>query len=419
MKYSIFILMLTVLVTGSLQAAETNDNNDAENVYKQYVAAQSEGDNALAMKHILKYKEITRGKNHPETIEAMQLYGKLLSKNLDFREATTVLIEAQERATKTFGPFAGPNYQLYMDIAHTYSKKRRARLRTKLNYFNKALEALRESGQHKSLKYVGALISTVSELMRDGSLEGEYSQTYNDGGNMDNQMDSMSSDISGGGGTDLTEFGIDESYENYYDLAEAYLIEADELAGNLQDKDEYLRSKIAIIMARLKVMETAELASVPSTVEGGISTATEKKNYQREDKRLKDAIAAFSNDVEKNQQFLDLANQARMDIAWMNKDEKNMISMCADKLLDMSAKYSSYRLYDIMEGGRVIAPDLNMRVSKNIFKSLITLPRDRTRSNRKPRKPHFIPVCIDGELMAALINAPTVRIKETTNYEKD
>jgi len=108
-----------------------------------------------------------------------------------------------------------------------------------------------------------------------------------------------------------------------------------------------------------------------------------------------------------------------MDIAWMNKDEKNMVSMCADKLLDMSAKYSSYRLYDIMEGGRVMAHDLNMRVSKNIFKSLITLPRDRSRSNQKPRKPHFIPVCIDGELMAALINAPTVRIKETTNYEKD
>jgi len=419
MKPVIFISIFTVLIASSIQAAETNYNKDAENIYKQYVAAQSEGDDALAMKHIMKYKEITRGKNHPETIEAMQLYGKLLFKNLDFREATNVLIEAQERATKTFGPFAGPNYQLYMDIAHAYSKKRRARLKTKLNYFNKALEALRETGQHKSLKYVGALITTVSELMRDGSLEGEYSQTYNDSGNMANQMDSMSSDISGGGGTDLTEFGIDESYENYYDLAEAYLIEADELAGNLQDKDEYLRSKIAIIMARLKVMETVELASVPSTVEGGISTATEKKNYKREDKRLKDAIAEFSNDVEKNQQFLDLANQARMDIAWMNKDEKNMVSMCADKLLDMSAKYSSYRLYDIMEGGRVMAHDLNMRVSKNIFKSLITLPRDRSRSNQKPRKPHFIPVCIDGELMAALINAPTVRIKETTNYEKD
>jgi len=417
-KTSILIFLFSVLITASLQSAEINHNKVAEAVYQQYSAAQKAGNKTLAMKYILEYKEITRGKNDPETIDAMHLYGKLLFTELKYRGALDVLLEAQQRATKTFGPYDGPHFQLYMDIAHAYSKKRRASLRSTLNYFNKALETLRKTGQYESLKYVGALVSTVSELMRGGSLQGDYSQTYNDSKNMANEMDFLASDMNGGS-TDLTSFGIDESYENYYDLAEAYLIEADELAGKLESKDKYLRSKIAIIMARLKVMETAELASVPSTVEGSISPATEKENYQREDKRLKDAIAEFSNDAEINQQFLALANQARMDIAWMNKDEKHMVSMCVDKLLDMSAQYANHRLYDIMEGGRVMAHDLNMRVSKNIFKSLIALPRDGRRSNRKPKKPHFIPVCISGQLMAALINAPTVRIEETTNYDKD
>jgi hypothetical protein len=34
-------------------------------------------------------------------------------------------------------------------------------------------------------------------------------------------------------------------------------------------------------------------------------------------------------------------------------------------------------------------------------------------TNRKRvKKPHFLPVCIDGHLMAALINAPVVEIED-------
>ena len=161
-------------------------------------------------------------------------------------------------------------------------------------------------------------------------------------------------------------------------------------------------------------MKTADLSKVRIGIDGYISDATEKENYQQEDNRLKSAIIQLSKESEKNQAFLTIANRARMDIAWMSKDEDNMSQMCAENLTNMSSQYPSHRLYDIMEGGMVMAPELNLRVSKNIFKALRPRERDQRRNkNRSPKIPHFVPVCIDGQLMAALVNAPTVLVGES------
>ncbi len=66
-----------------------------------------------------------------------------------------------------------------------------------------------------------------------------------------------------------------------------------------------------------------------------------------------------------------------------------------------------------MENGTVSAPDFSFRISTNIFKPLASRGEQTTDGNGIPvKKPHFIPVCIDGRLMAALINAPTVTIEE-------
>jgi hypothetical protein len=70
-------------------------------------------------------------------------------------------------------------------------------------------------------------------------------------------------------------------------------------------------------------------------------------------------------------------------------------------------------LYAIADDGTVLTPDFSFRVSTNIFRALRSEGDQPTDKNGNPiRKPYFIPVCIDGRLMAALINAPTVTIEE-------
>ena len=73
-----------------------------------------------------------------------------------------------------------------------------------------------------------------------------------------------------------------------------------------------------------------------------------------------------------------------------------------------------YKLNDeIGEGGTVFAPDIGIRISTNIFKPLRTRGKQPTDKNGNPvKRPYFIPVCVDGHLMAALIHAPRVTIEE-------
>ena len=68
----------------------------------------------------------------------------------------------------------------------------------------------------------------------------------------------------------------------------------------------------------------------------------------------------------------------------------------------------------IADDGSVIAPTFSFRISSNIFKRLEASRFDTeslTRNRQSDNKPSF-PVCIDGRLMAALINAPKVTIEE-------
>jgi hypothetical protein len=70
-------------------------------------------------------------------------------------------------------------------------------------------------------------------------------------------------------------------------------------------------------------------------------------------------------------------------------------------------------LYAIAEDGSVLAPNFSFKVTSNIFRPVVRRGDEPTDKNGNPiRKPYFIPVCIDGRLMAALINAPTVTIEE-------
>ena len=125
------------------------------------------------------------------------------------------------------------------------------------------------------------------------------------------------------------------------------------------------------------------------------------------------AIDTLSQDIEQNKIFLTAANKVRMEIAWMGKDESRMAAMCTDGTLNSASDYSRDRLYAITDDGRVLAPNFGFRISTNIFKPLVSRGEQETDRNGIPvRKPHFIPVCIDGRLMAALINAPTVTIEE-------
>ena len=67
----------------------------------------------------------------------------------------------------------------------------------------------------------------------------------------------------------------------------------------------------------------------------------------------------------------------------------------------------------IMEDGTVIAPDIGLRISTNIFKALRSRGEPPTDEHGKPvKRPYFVPVCIDGRLMAALINKPRVTVEE-------
>ena len=118
-------------------------------------------------------------------------------------------------------------------------------------------------------------------------------------------------------------------------------------------------------------------------------------------------------DTETNSIFLNAANSVLLDIAWMDGDENRMMSMCSNGTLNSADEYPPDRLYEVMEGGMVFAPEIGIRVSKNIFRPLRSRNKQKEDKNgERVKKPYFIPVCIDGRLMAALIHAPKVTVEE-------
>jgi hypothetical protein len=209
-----------------------------------------------------------------------------------------------------------------------------------------------------------------------------------------------------------------QEYTSYFHLAEKYVLEAAEIGKQLETVDEYMSAKIAILQAKLKVMETADLDSVPQGVDGYISGGTARENYAREDGRLAAAIDKLAQDTDANAIFLEAANKIRMEIAWLGKDGTRVAAMCADGTLGSNTVYPPERIYEVTEDGVVIAPDVSMGVSRKLFQP-IRVKLD-SKGNRI-KQPHFVPVCVDGRLMAALTHVPKVTIEEVrqpTRYSR-
>jgi len=285
-----------------------------------------------------------------------------------------------------------------MNIGYAYSKWR-AGLSLRAKYFDRALEILRERGERESITYVTTLINIVINMMENGGLKGSYSSNLADNSNSLDGDDSF--------------LELEHEYRNYFYKAEKYVLEAVELGKKLENQDQYLSSKIAIAQAKLQVLETADLAAVPLGVDGYISGGTKRDRNDREEDRLVAAIDNLSQDIEKNKLFLTAASKVLMEIAWLGKDQSRMAAMCTDGTLNSASDYSPDRLYAIADDGSVLAPNFSFRITSNIFRPLRSRDEETTDKNGIPvRKPHFIPVCIDGRLMAALINAPTVTIEE-------
>jgi tetratricopeptide (TPR) repeat protein len=360
----------------------------------EYEQAMAAGDQIAAVRHVLEYAERNYGENHPATVRLTYRYGYVLYEARQYRQATEVLKQALERATATHGKSSEDAFQINMNIGYAMSRWSPS-LSNRTRYFDRALEILRENGERESIRYVTTLINITVNLMQDGGLEGEYST------NVGEYFDRLE---------DGDDFALMEhEYRNYFHVAEKYVVEAVELGQELETLDEYLSSKIAILQAKLNVMKTADLASVPMGVYGYISGGTEKKQYEREDDRLTTAIDELSEDIDQNGVFLTVANKVRMEIAWLSKDEARMMAMCTDGSLNSASDYSPDRLYEVSEDGMVVAPGLSMSISRNIFRPV----RIRRDSKGNPiKRPHFIPVCIDGRLMAALSHIPRVTVEE-------
>jgi hypothetical protein len=268
-----------------------------------------------------------------------------------------------------------------------------------MKYFDRALEVLQERGERESVEYVTTLVNIVVNLMDNDGLKGDYTSHIGDSLTSFEENDPF--------------LQLEHEYRNYFYKAEKYVEEAVEVSKELEDVDEYLSAKIAIAQAKLQVMETADLASVPMGVSGYISGGTKRKRNEREEDRLVTAIDKLSEDIDTNQIFIAAANKVMMEIAWMENDRGRMDAMCTDGTLNSASEYSPDRLYAIAEDGTVLAPNFGFRISTNIFKRLRSRedpPRDR--DGNLVKTPYFVPVCIDGRLMAALINAPTVTIEE-------
>ena len=393
-------LGLSCLFAASIAQASQDDMSKADELkmLSSYDTAMADGEQTAAVKYVLDYAEKAYGENAPATVTLTHRYGYLLYEDGNYREATEVLKKALERSTVAFGKSGGEAYEINMNIGYAYSQWR-AGLSLRTKYFDRALEILRERGEHESIAYVTTLINIVVNMMDNGGLKGSYSSNLADNSNSFDGDDSF--------------LELEHEYRNYFYKAEKYVLEAVELGKKLENQDEYISAKIAIAQAKLQVLETADLAAVPLGVDGYISGGTKRDRNDREENRLMTAIDNLSQDIEKNKLFLTIANKVLMEIAWLDKDKGRMATMCTNGALNSASDYSPDRLYAIAEDGSVLAPNFGFRVSTNIFKPLVSRGEQETDRNGIPvKKPHFIPVCIDGRLMAALINAPTVTIEE-------
>jgi hypothetical protein len=401
---------LSVPVSAQNNADDGQSAAEAE-ALKNYATATAAGRHAAAVKYFLDYMEKTEGENAPRTVALTQSYGNLLRKEGNIREAISVLKTARKRGIIAFGEHGIELFTINLDLGEAYVDRHIGVYRPQ-KYFDDALEVLRENGQRETTLYVTTLVGIASRLTQAGALDGALS------------ADTGGVELSNLGGTifeSLLESGVSSvthSYQSGYGVPERYLREAVELAEALENEDPYLSAKIAIVQAKIRVIETLFLEVVPPTVQGSVSGATTREMYQRQDDHLSSAIDVLMADAVQNQGFLDIANSARMEISWLSEDMERLANFCSSNTLNMASRYTPDRLFEIEADGSVIAPRLSFSISSNIFRRLPArqLPARETKSlnpNREPNKsPRFVPVCINGHLMAALINVPRVTIEE-------
>ena len=390
--------------SGSSDAPDASESEAMEN----YQAAKAAGRDADAIKYLLDYMEHAQGEQAPMTISLMQRYGNLLREEGNSRKAVSVLKEARERAIAAYGEHGIELFEINLDLGNTYAVRASSFARAK-QYFDAALEVLRENDQQASVLYVTTLVAVASGLTEAGALEGAYS-----------------ADTNGDGVLDLVNSGLSSvmrRFDSGYEVLEEYLQEAIGLAESLAFEDPYLTAKISIVQSKIKVRETLFLEAVSPSVRGSISTASAEGRYLQEDGKLSTAIDVLMQDVNLNSEFLRIGNGARMEIAWLSEDMERMSDFCSSNTLNMASAYPPERLYEIAEDGRVIAPRFPFRISSNIFDQANQKLRDgrfgvrgSRSTNPSPKReeagPYFVPVCIDGRLMAALINAPVVEVED-------
>lgn len=392
---ALFFLFATAPALAAPDAVPLVSETEMLSLYESEMAA---GNQTAALKIILEFSEQTNGENAPETVRLTHRYGHSLYQDGDYRRATEVLLKALERSTAAFGESGGEAFEINMNIGFAYGQWRSGLL-PRIKYFNRALEILRERGEHESITYVTTLINIVVNLMGSTSLQGSYTSHLSD---------TMQSEA-----VNEYSFPIEHDYSNNFGALEKYVDEAVELAQKLETQDEYIMSKVAILQAKLNVMDTADRAVVPMGVGGYISRGTERDYYDEEQQRLTAAIDDLSRDMMANRVFVQAANKVLLEIAWLDKDKSRMFAMCTDGTLNEASEYEPDRIYEVMEGGIVVAPDLPMSVNRNLFGRRLSRKSPQKDKDGNPvKKPYFKPVCVDGQLMAALVNAPRVTIEE-------
>jgi hypothetical protein len=383
-------------VNDGLSAAKTEMVNN-------YEAAKAAGRHAVAAKYVLDYIEKTEGKNAPLTVALTQRYGNLLHKEGDIRRAVSILKTARQRGINAFGEHGIQLFEINLNLGEAYVD-RDIGIGKPQKYFDYALEVLRKNGQHETTLYVRTLMGITSRLTQARALEGALS------------ADTAGVELQDPGGETLISSGLSSlthTYGSGYHVLAEYMREAVKLAGILEIEDPYLSAKVGIVQAKVKVIENLYLEVVLPNIRGSISGITAQENYQREDGHLLSAIDVLMEDAGQNQDFLDIANSARMDIAWLSKDMEQMVNFCSSHTLNMASRYPPDRLFEIEDDGSVIAPGMPFSISSNIFKPLKAKRQPSWGPSQKnDKRPYFVPACINGRLMAVLINVPRVTMEE-------